>query len=138
VAQAHFSNAHQVLNGLGLCMFTGLTGGLPWVELLQALTGWTTTPPELLACGERIQDLRQAFNVREGLTPADFPIHPRMTGEGDGRLDAGPLRGITVPIDALRRDYFAAMAWSPETGKLSAARARQLGIDALLAGHLQA
>jgi aldehyde:ferredoxin oxidoreductase len=138
VAQAHFSNAHQVLNGLGLCMFTGLTGGLPWVELVNALTGWKTTPQELLACGERIQDLRQAFNVREGLRPADFQAHPRMRGEGDGLLDAGPLRGITVPLDALRRDYFAAMGWSPETGRLSAARARQLGIDALLAGHLAA
>src|SRR4029453_10229854 len=30
VAQAHYSNAHQVLNGLGLCMFTMLTGRLPW------------------------------------------------------------------------------------------------------------
>jgi aldehyde:ferredoxin oxidoreductase len=38
VAQAHFSNAHQVMNGLGLCMFTNLTGGLPWLDLLNALT----------------------------------------------------------------------------------------------------
>ncbi len=66
VAQAHFSNAHQTLNGLGLCMFTGLTGGLPWVDLVNALTGWQVDESELLACGERIQNLRNAFNVREG------------------------------------------------------------------------
>ncbi|MGL1278547.1 aldehyde ferredoxin oxidoreductase C-terminal domain-containing protein, partial [Vibrio parahaemolyticus] len=69
VAQAHYSNSHQVMNGLGLCMFTSLTGGLPWLELVNALTGWNMTDKELLACGERIQALRSAFNVREGITP---------------------------------------------------------------------
>jgi aldehyde:ferredoxin oxidoreductase len=138
VAQAHFSNAHQVMNGLGLCMFTGLTGGLPWVEMVNALTGWGLTEKELLACGERIQALRQAFNLREGIRPADFAPHPRMFGQGDGLLAAGPLRGATVPIDLLRRDYYRAMRWDPETGRLDRARAEQLGIADLLAGHLAA
>src|SRR5512147_555091 len=39
-AQALHSNAHQAMNGLGLCMFTMLTGALPWAELLDAATGW--------------------------------------------------------------------------------------------------
>jgi aldehyde:ferredoxin oxidoreductase len=138
VAQAHFSNAHQVMNGLGLCMFTSLTGGLPWLDLVNALTGWNMTERELLACGERIQALRSAFNLREGLVPSDFAPHPRMFGEGDGLLEAGPLRGVTVPIDRLRRDYFAAMRWDPESGRLSRARAEELGIAELLAGHLAA
>ena len=34
------------------------------------------------ACGERIQNLRAAFNWREGLKPADFNIHPRLEGKG--------------------------------------------------------
>ena len=138
VAQAHFSNAHQVMNGLGLCMFTSLTGGLPWLDLVNALTGWDMTERELLACGERIQALRNAFNLREGLVPSDLVPHPRMFGEGDGLLGAGPLRGVTVPIERLRRDYFAAMRWDPETGRLSPSRARELGIDGLLAGYLGA
>ncbi len=132
VAQAHFSNSHQVMNGLGLCMFTSLTGGLPWLELTNALTGWTFTEKDLLASGERIQNLRQAFNVREGLKPADFKLPPRAAGEGDGLLTAGPLKGITVPIEKLRRDYFTAMHWNPESGRVSKAHAQQLGIDGLL------
>lgn len=138
VAQAHFSNAHQVLNGLGLCMFTTLTGGLPWLELLQALTGWSYTDEDLLSAGERIQNLRNAFNVREGLVPKDFVPPPRMFGHGDGLLSAGPLKGVDVPIDRLKRDYYTAMHWNPETGCLKKAHAEKLGIAELLSGYVEA
>jgi len=131
--QAHYSNAHQVLNGLGLCMFTGLTGNVPWRDLLDAVTGWGMSEADLLESGERIQMLRQAFNVREGLKPADFKPHPRMMGQGDGKLDAGPLRDIEVPLLELREAYFAAMDWDPETGRPSRSRAAALGLEDLLA-----
>ncbi|MFN8542774.1 MAG: aldehyde ferredoxin oxidoreductase family protein [Candidatus Binatia bacterium] len=138
VAQAHFSNAHQVMNGLGLCMFTSLTGGLPWLDLVNALTGWGMTAQDLLLAGERIQNLRAAFNRREGIRPGDVQPHPRMLGEGDGNLTAGPLRGVTVPLIELRNDYYRAMHWNPTTGHLSAERAKQLGLTELLAGYLDA
>ena len=137
-AQAHFSNAHQAMNGLGLCMFTMLTGNLPWSELVNALTGWNVTDGDLLVAGERIQNLRNAFNRREGIRPADFAPHPRMLGEGDGHLDAGPLKGVRVPLPVLRDDYHDAMKWNRESGRLGAARARELGIDGLLDGYLDA
>ncbi len=136
VAQAHYSNAHQTLNGLGLCMFTGLTGGLPWVDMVNALTGWDLDQKELLLCGERIQNLRNAFNLREGIAPSDFRPHARMMGEGDGLLDAGPLAGVQAPLEQLKRDYYQAMAWDPDTGRLSRTRAEQLGMDDLLEAHL--
>jgi aldehyde:ferredoxin oxidoreductase len=136
VAQAHYSNAHQVLNGLGLCMFTGLFEPLPWVDLVNALTEWDMTEADLLECGERIQNMRAAFNRREGINPADFKPHPRMLGEGDGNLKAGPLAGITVPLIQLRTDYYAAMHWDPETGHLSRARADELGLAELLDGYV--
>lgn len=138
IAQAHFSNAHQVLNGLGLCMFTYLTGGLPWLELVNALTGWNMTPQELLASGERIQNLRAAFNLREGIKPSDFAPHPRMLGQGDGKLPTGPLKDITVPLLDLKNDYYRAMGWNPETGHLSRARADQLGLTPLLSEFVEA
>jgi aldehyde:ferredoxin oxidoreductase len=134
-AQALFSNAHQAMNGLGLCMFTMLTGSLPWAELLDAATGWGLTELDLLACGERIQNLRAAFNRREGISPADFKPHPRMLGEGDGHLEAGPLKGVRVALPVLRDDYYAAMHWNPTTGHLAKARAVQLGMAELLEGY---
>jgi aldehyde:ferredoxin oxidoreductase len=125
------------MNGLGLCLFTNLTGGLPWLALTNALTGWSMTEKDLYACGERIQNLRHAFNVREGLKPADFVPPARMFGEGpDGKLSVGPLRDIVVPIERLRKDYSSAMGWNSESGRLSRARAAALGIDELLDGYL--
>jgi len=138
VAQAHFSNAHQVMNGLGLCMFTNLTGGLPWLALLNALTGWKMNEQDLMLAGERIQNLRAAFNRREGILPGDFKPHPRMLGEGDGLLKVGPLKGVTVPLPQLKDDYYRAMHWNPSTGALSRARAEQLGMTDILSGYLDA
>ncbi len=136
-AQALHSNAHQAMNGLGLCMFTMLTGRLPWAEMLDAATGWGLTEADLLACGERIQNLRAAFNRREGIAPADFKPHRRMLGEGDGNLPAGPLKGIRVPLPVLKDDYHRAMHWNPSTGHLSRARATELGLADLLDGYLE-
>ena len=136
IAQAHHSNAHQTLNGLGLCMFTGLTGGLPWVDMVNALTGWDVDQKDLLLCGERIQNLRNAFNVREGIRPADFQAHPRMKGEGDGLLKAGPLAGMRAPLEQLKRDYYQAMDWDRDTGRLSRGRAERLGMAELLDSQL--
>jgi aldehyde:ferredoxin oxidoreductase len=135
-AQALHSNAHQAMNGLGLCMFTMLTGALPWTELVNAATGWDYTDADLLTCGERIQNLRAAFNRREGLGPKDFTPHPRMLGDGDGHLEAGPLRGTRVPLPVLRDDYYKSMAWSTSSGNLSKARAEQLGMAEILAGYV--
>jgi len=134
-AQALFSNAHQAMNGLGLCMFTMLTGSLPFAELLNATTGWDYTDEDLMKCGERIQNLRAAFNRREGIKPADFAPHPRMLGEGDGHLASGPLKGVRVPLPVLKDDYYSAMAWNKTTGNVSRARATELGMADLLEGY---
>ena len=136
-AQALHSNAHQAMNGLGLCMFTMLTGSLPWTELVNAATGWDYTDADLLKCGERIQNLRAAFNWREGLAPKDFAPHKRMLGEGDGNLAAGPLKGVRVPLPVLRDDYYNAMHWNTTSGKVSKARATELGMADLLAEYVE-
>ena len=125
------------MNGLGLCMFTMLTGSLPWTELVNAATGWALTDADLLQCGERIQNLRAAFNRREGIVPGDFKPHPRMLGEGDGLLGAGPLKGVRVPLKVLKDDYYTAMHWSPTTGHVSKVRATELGMAELLEGYVE-
>jgi aldehyde:ferredoxin oxidoreductase len=137
-AQALHSNAMQTMNGLGLCMFTLMTGSLPWLDLTNALTGWGFTDKDLLDCGERIQNMRAAFNRREGIKPGDMKAHPRMLGEGDGLLDRGPLKGVHVPLYQLRDDYFGEMRWDPTTGHLHKQRAEELGLSELLAGYVQA
>ncbi len=136
-AQALYSNAHQAMNGLGLCMFTMLTGRLPWTDLINAAAGWGMTDNDLLVCGERIQNLRAAFNRREGIVPADFAPHPRMLGEGDGNLTAGPLKGVKVALPMLKDDYYSAMHWNTRSGNVSKARAKELGMTELLEGFTE-
>jgi aldehyde:ferredoxin oxidoreductase len=102
------------MNGLGLCMFTMLTGRLPWLELVNAVTGWDLDERDLLRAGERIQNLRAAFNWREGLRPADFTAHPRMMGEGDGNLAAGPLKGVRVRAAGPARRLLRPHALGPD------------------------
>jgi len=60
----------------------------------------------------------------------------------DIRLGPSPrfspgLRGITVPLQALKDDYYRAMGWNPETGALARSRADQLGMTALLDGWVE-
>ena len=114
-----------------------LTGRLPWTELVNAATGWSVSDKDLLECGERIQNLRAAFNRREGIKPADFAAHPRMLGEGDGNLPSGPLKGVRVPLPMLKDDYYTAMRWNRTTGHVSRARASELGMADLLEGYTE-
>jgi hypothetical protein len=60
-----------------------------------------------------------------------------MLGEGDGQLDAGPLKGIRVPLPMLRDDYYKSMQWNTSTGHLARARATELGMAELLDGYLE-
>jgi aldehyde:ferredoxin oxidoreductase len=61
--------------------------------------------------------MKQAFNLREGLKPADFVLPERSVGEPP--LEGGPLSGITIDHQKLGENFFAAMAWDLETGKPS-------------------
>jgi len=60
-----------------------------------------------------------------------------MAGEGDGHLEAGPLRGIRVPLPVLRDDYYKSMQWNPTTGHLAKSRAAELGMAELLEGYVE-
>jgi len=82
---------------------------------------------ELLHCGERIACMRQAFNVREGFTPADFKLPGRVIGKPP--LAEGPLQGTTVEIEDWIKDYFQYAEWDYETGKPSERKLIQLGLE---------
>ena len=130
--QRAWSNAHQVMNGMGICMFSGLVGGIPYLELTNALTGWGVDEKELLMTGERIQTMRHQFNTREGLKPSEFKPHPRMIGEGDAKLGKGPLAGVEVDQTRLVKDYYQAMGWDFETGEVKPEKLQELGLTELV------
>jgi len=58
---------YQVICSLGLCEFLYYFPKYPLVGLIKAATGWDITMEEIITTGLRIQTLRQAFSLREGV-----------------------------------------------------------------------
>jgi len=117
----------QVLNGAGLCMFGAQMGAkAPIFQYLNTATGWSLSDDEYMEIGERIQNLRIAYNVREGVTIKDTQINRRALGEPP--LEKGPNAGITVDSEALCRSYYKEMGWDYDAGKPTEKKLEQLGL----------
>ncbi len=104
----------QVVNCAGLCMFSLLMGRPPVREWINAATGWSLGLEDLLRVGHRVQVLRHAFNLREGIRPDARSLPPRAVGRPP--LEEGPLSGVTLDVETMRRDYFRAMGYDEATG----------------------
>ena len=115
----------QLLSSAGLCSLYAQFDALPVVELLRPVTGWDMDWEEGLKAGRRILTLRQAFNVREGLTPDDFRLPKRF----EEPLSAGPMVGHDVPFAHMRADYFRALGWDPQSGRPTPETLADLGLD---------
>ncbi|MGE5222265.1 MAG: aldehyde ferredoxin oxidoreductase family protein [Omnitrophica WOR_2 bacterium] len=106
----------MVLDGAGLCLFGAQMGvdRLAVFELLNAATGWSLRPDEYMEIGRHVESLRQVFNIRQGLEPASVQMNPRVHGASPA--SAGPLKGKHYALYAMRREYWKAMKWDPQTG----------------------
>jgi len=130
VTAAACSKFMNVLNGAGLCMFGSFIGAnrIPTFDWLNAATGWNKTPEEYMEIGERIQTIRQAFNVRQGIEPKDFKISGRAFG--DPPLLDGANRGRRVALDEMMAGYWEQFGWDTRTGKPGTECMTRLGIEA--------
>lgn len=106
----------EVLNSAGFCLFSeDFVPEGTYNEYIEALTGWPFKSQQLFSVGKRILTMRQAFNIREGLTRADFVIPPRAIGNPP--QTEGPLAGITVDNERLGGNFYRVLDWDWETGK---------------------
>jgi len=119
----------QIMNGCGICMFGPLTGPLPVIEYINAVTGWDFRPEEYYRIGERILSLRKALSAREGIRPRDQRLHDRALGKPP--LSKGPLKGVTIDMEGLEQVFYGSLGWDPATGGPTRERMRELGIDPL-------
>jgi len=126
--EAMLRNRTHFFNASGACMnFSGLLPHDAVANFLVTITGWQLSPEEVDKIGQRIAALRQAFNVREGLTPKDFKLPKRLVG--DPVLKEGPVANITVDVDMLVNEYYKAMDWDQKTGKPSKKKLLELGLE---------
>jgi aldehyde:ferredoxin oxidoreductase len=120
---AYFTN---LFNGAGLCQFGVLTGPLPVVDYLNAVTGWSLSADDYIRAGERIFNLRKAFNLREGVKPEDTKLHPRPAGEQP--LKKGPTKGVKLDMEKLTRGFCELAGWDVTSGGPTKEKLRELGI----------
>ena len=122
------SNFNHTLVCAGMCLFVYMA--FPTVDhigdFMRSVTGWDVTNDELLETGERISNIRQAFNIREGLNPLQFQVPGRVIGKPPQK--EGPLAGITVDEGTMDREYLAAMDWDLKTAKPSKKKLLELGL----------
>ncbi|GAI84233.1 unnamed protein product, partial [marine sediment metagenome] len=118
----------HLFNVSGVCQFSIYF--LPWDAMgkfLSLVTGWQLSSEEITMICERVSAIRQAFNLREGLSPKDFRLPRRVVGVPP--LKEGPTANITVDVDTLVSEYYKALDWDPETGKPSPKRLLELGLE---------
>jgi aldehyde:ferredoxin oxidoreductase len=118
----------------GLCLMPLMFfGNFPFVDFFNAVSGWDFSVSEILTTGARIQTMRQCFNVREGIRPADIKLPDRMSGRPPHAQ--GPVAGVTLDIDSLAREYRQAMGWDPQSGQPQDTTLEKLGLTQLIKRH---
>lgn len=118
---------HQVMECLGLCMFSYFFSDYRMVEMLAAVTGWELDADDIFEIGGRIQTMRQMFNAREGA------IRHEMTqrAQGSPPLSEGPTAGNAIDIEEMIQGYYAGMGFQKD-GVPTAETLHSYGLDAII------
>ena len=127
-AAAACSKFMSLSNGAGMCMFGLFLGSkkIPTFDWLNAASGWKLTPEDYMLIGERIQTLKQAFNIKHGIEPKDNFISGRALGTVPQK--EGANKGRSVDIEKLAPDYWEQFGWDKNTGKPKQETLRKLDI----------
>ncbi|MHB9033702.1 MAG: aldehyde ferredoxin oxidoreductase family protein [Anaerolineae bacterium] len=92
------------------------------------VTGIPMTPGEVDAVGERVCNLKKAFNIREGWTRADDTLPPRAMQDP---IPSGPGKGCFVSqaeLDMMIDSYYKARGWTRD-GLIPRSKLISLGME---------
>lgn len=134
VHAAAVSDFTAFYNGAGICMFGALCGvhRVPVFRWMNAATGWDRTPEDYMQTGRRIHTLKQLFNLKHGIDPADMKASPRSYG--DPPLSDGPNKGRSFDLEKMMLDYWQEVGWGSD-GRPTAKTIEKLGLAELVAGE---
>ncbi len=122
------SDLMHMISCAGMCMFgLGFMDASALTDFMNLTTGWNCSIDDLLKTGDRIANVRQAFNIREGVGMVDFKVPGRISGNPPPT--AGPTAGRSVDFDTLRNDYLTARDWDIKSSKPSKKKLLELGMD---------
>ena len=95
-------------------------------ETISSALGETYSVDDLDKIGERIMCQERLFNMREGLTRKDDTLPQRLLREPK---PDGPTKGVVVPLEQLKDDFYRVMGYDPATGNPTDAILKKLGIE---------
>jgi aldehyde:ferredoxin oxidoreductase len=122
------SDLMHAISCAGICMFgMGFMDASALTDFMNLTTGWDYGMDDLLKVGDRIANIRQAFNIREGVGIVDFKIPGRVSGNPPP--EAGPTAGRSADFTTLRSDYLIARGWDVNTSTPSQNKLLELGLD---------
>ena len=103
-----------VLDALGICKVPALSLLNAYdleaeAELVREAAGLDVSADDLWLAGERIVVAERLFNLACGAGAADDSLPPVFSSEP---LAAGPARGVTVPLEEMRGEFYRRMGWS--------------------------
>lgn len=121
----------MLVDGAGGCYYGEMMGVHMWklVDYLNAAEGWNYDGDHYMQIGERIQTLRQLFNVKQGYDPSAVRLPDRMAGNPP--LSSGPLKGISLRNREQVSSHWRAFGWDEKTGIPLPETIAKLGIDRL-------
>jgi aldehyde:ferredoxin oxidoreductase len=104
-----FQDLTAVIDSMGLCLFTSFAmGAADYAAILNAGTGTSYTPEELLLAGERIYNIERLFNKAAGMKSEDDRLPKRLTDEP---IANGPSKGQVNRLDVTLPDYYKVRGW---------------------------
>lgn len=121
---------------IGMCDFVGEPINVLTVdkltEAVRAVTGWPVSLFELIKVSERANNMKRAFNVREGFTMADDTLPDRLFEP----LENGALQGTALDRADFARMlglYYDMAGWDRQTGAPTPAKLAELDLEWLQA-----
>ncbi len=104
-----FQDLTAVIDSMGLCLFSSFAlGAAEYSDLLNAATGTTYTPEQLLEVGERVYNIERMFNKKAGMKPEDDRLPKRLTEEP---IVDGPSKGMLSQIEVTLPQYYKVRGW---------------------------
>jgi len=130
---AEGEDQEALLDSLILCKFVRGCFADFYTEvaaIYNAVTGFDLTPDQLRRAGERITNLKKAFDVREGWQREDDTLPPRILSD---TLRDGAAQGVGLSraeLNLMIDGYYRARGWTTD-GLIPEVKLRELGLSDL-------
>ena len=132
-AAAGAEDQAAILDSLTLCKFlrhSFLDLHAEAADLHRLVTGLPTTATDLHQAGERINNLKKLFNIRQGWTRADDTLPPRVLSDADG---IAPTALSQPWLDRMIDAYYDVRGWDT-AGMIPAHHLARIGLQELVGG----